>query len=259
MSADRVGRALLGLAGLLGLLGAWQAAALLFAGPGSMVPYPADVARTLVAGWREDELAANLGVSLRRVALGFLAGASVGTMLGVLSGWSRLAARMVYPPLEMARYVPALAWVPLAILWLGLGEASKIFLVSLGAFFQCLFGAYAGVRRVDSELLRAARSLGCDGGALLRRVVLPAVLPDLATALRVGVTLSYITVVGAELLGADSGLGQLMMVGREDGRPELIFVSLALFAACNLATEAMLRRLFAHLLRWHAGLEGVRA
>ena len=249
----------LGVVGLTVVVALWHLVAAGLGGAEAMVPFPFDVARAILERWHADDFGGNLLVSLSRVAVGFVVGASVGTVVGIISGWSLIAGRMLFVPLELGRYVPALAWVPLAILWFGLGEGSKVFLVSLGAFFQTLIGAYAGVRRVDTAVLQAARTLGCDGAALLWRVVVPAVLPDLATALRVGMTLSYITVVGAELLGADRGLGYLMMLGREDGRPELIFAGLALFAACNLGTEAGLRRVFDRLLRWHPGLEGVKA
>lgn len=251
-------RALMTALGLTIFIGLWHVAAAIDAGPGAVVPFPAEVARSLVERWSADELGRNLLVSLTRVGLGFLVGAVTGTVLGVLGGWSFLAERMLFVPLDMVRYVPALAWVPLTILWIGLGEASKVFLVSLGAFFQLLLGSYSAVRRVDENLLRAGRSLGCDRPALLPRVVLPAILPELATACRIGMTLSYITVIGAELLGAREGLGYLMSLALEDGRPTLIFVSLTLFAASNLATDTALKRLFDHLLRWHAGLQAAR-
>lgn len=253
-----IGRALLTLLGVATFVGLWHVAAVIDAGPGAVVPFPAEVARSLVERWAADELGRNLVASLTRVGLGFLVGALAGTVLGVLGGWSFVAERALFVPLDMVRYVPALAWVPLTILWIGLGETAKVFLVSLGAFFQLLLGSYAAVRRVDANLLRAGRSLGCDGPALLVRVVLPAILPELATACRIGMTLSYITVIGAELLGAREGLGYLMSLALEDGRPTLIFVSLTLFAASNLATDAALKRLFDHLLRWHAGLQAAR-
>ena len=249
---------LLGVAGVLGVVGAWWGAAALAGGGGSALPSPPAVVWTLTERWSADDFGGNLLASLGRVMAGFAVGTTLGTAVGVLSGWSTTARWTLYPPLEMARYIPALAWMPLAIMWLGLGELSMIFLVSLGAFFQTLIGMHGAVRRIDPAMFRAARTLGCDGPALLWRVALPAVLGDLATALRVGMTLSYITVVGAELLGADRGLGYLMMLGREDGRTELIVASLALFAVCNLATDAAVRRLFDHLLRWHVGLQGVR-
>jgi NitT/TauT family transport system permease protein len=199
------------------------------------------------------ELGEHVVASLGRVAWGFGLGAGLGVLLGVALGWYRWLAAVVQPVIELIRPIPPLAWIPMAIVWFGLGEPPKIFVIFLGAFFPVFTNAYKGMTGIDPLLLRAAQTMGLGGPRLLFQVAIPAAMPDLTTGIRIGWGLAFAVVIAAELIAADRGMGFMIMRAREFGDVGVIIFGILLIGATNLVTdyaigEAIRRRLG----RWHA-------
>jgi ABC-type nitrate/sulfonate/bicarbonate transport system permease component len=179
-------------------------------------------------------------VSLSRIVLGFALGAAAGIALGIASGWYGWLGRIVRPIGDLLRPIPPLAWIPIAIVWFGLGEPSKWFVIFLGAFFPIFTNAYRGMASIPPVLLRAARTMDVDGAALLFKVAIPAALPDIATGLRVGFGLSFGTLVAAELIAANRGMGYLVMESRQIGDLGVAVFGILLIGVVSLASDAAL-------------------
>lgn len=243
----RTGDLLLPLAGILIVLAAWE----LLARSGMVNPavFPPP-GHAVVVGLQKvplNDLAGHVWISLQRIALGFLAGALLGIGIGVAGGWYRLLGNLVRPVVELLRPIPPLAWIPMAIVWFGLGEPSKVFVIFLGAFFPVLTNTWKGMANMDPTLLRAGQTMGLSGMQLLIKVAIPATLPDIATGLRVGWGLAFGVLVAAELIAAESGLGYMIMNARLLGEVEVIILGILLIGATNLVTDWLLAR---GLARW---------
>jgi ABC-type nitrate/sulfonate/bicarbonate transport system permease component len=241
-------------AAVTAVLLAWEASTQVGLLDGRIVPGPVAVARAAATQVAAGLLVQSIATSLGRVAAGFTLGAVLGVALAVAAGWYRGFGRVVRAPLELLRPIPPLAWIPLAIIWFGLGEPSKVFVIFLGAFFPVLTSAYRGMTGIDPDLLRAGQTLGLRGWRLLARVALPAALPDIAVGLRLGWSLSFGALVAAELIAADRGLGFLIMHARELGQVGVIIFGIVLIGALNLVTDRLIRDvLLKRQLRWHFG------
>lgn len=239
-------------AGLAAVLLLWQAVAVLRVLDPAIFPGPVAVARAAVTLAPPDRVWLHVQSSLWRLLWGFSLGAALGVLLGVASGWYRWLGSVVRAPIELLRPIPPLAWIPMAIIWFGLGEPSKIFIIFLGAFFPIVTSAYRGVTGVEPDLFRAAQTLGVTGWRLLVRVALPASLPDIAVGMRVGWSLSFGALVAAELLAAERGLGFMIMNARELGQIAVIVYGILLIGVLNLVTDWLLREfLLRRRLRWH--------
>jgi ABC-type nitrate/sulfonate/bicarbonate transport system permease component len=238
-----------GAAGVAGFLALWEIAARLVWRDAQVLPSPTQAmlaaARYMTAG----ELAAHVAVSLSRIIGGFALGAAGGIALGIGAGWYAWLARIVRPVVDLLRPIPPLAWIPIAIVWFGLGEPSKWFVIFLGAFFPVFTNAYRGMASIPPVLLRAARTMNVDGVALLFKVAIPAALPDIATGLRVGFGLSFGTLVAAELIAADRGMGYLVMRSRELGDLGVAVFGILLIGVVSLASDAALAAGLRHLMR----------
>jgi ABC-type nitrate/sulfonate/bicarbonate transport system permease component len=179
-----------------------------------LLPTPVDVGRTLLDLLRSGELARHVLTSLARVAEGFGLAALAALGLGLLVGLCVPLRLVAEPVIEFVRPIPPLAFLPMFLVWFGLGEASKVAFIGYTTFFPMFIAVAASVLRVDVVLLRAAASLGASRADLVRRVILPAALPGIIVALRLGIGLALFVIVGAEFMGADAGLGNLIMEGR---------------------------------------------
>lgn len=242
--------------GVLTLLVAWQLAATLGLINSVVLPGPVTVISESSRLLTADQLLSNIGASIKRAYLGFLVGAGVGATLGIAAGWYPWVGRFARVPIELLRPVPPLAWIPIAIVWFGLGDGSKVFVIALGSFFPMVTNAYKGMVTIEPLLLRAGQALGLRGRRLLVRVAMPAIVPDLATGARVGWALSFASLVAAEFLAADSGLGFLILNARRQGQFAVIILGIVLIGVLALLTEQIFRRLaFGRHLRWQA--EGV--
>lgn len=234
----------------LALLAAWWAATASGAIKSYQLASPRDVVRELA------ELAANgllwrdLGASIERVAAGFAIALLLAIVLGSLVGGSRAIERALDPTLQAIRAVPSLAWVPLILLWLGIGETAKITLVAIGAFFPIYVALVSGIRGVDRKLVEVGTMFGLSRIALIVRVLVPATLPQLLVGARIGLTQAWLFLVAAELLAATNGLGFLLTDGQQTARTDEILVAIILFAVCGKLSESGMRRLEKHLVGW---------
>ena len=240
--------------GVLVLLLSWQAVAVLKIINPAIFPGPLAVVGDAFTKVSFEMILVNVQTSLVRIIMGFFLGAGLGIVIGVSSGWYRWLGTVVHAPIDLLRPIPPLAWIPLAIIWFGLGEQSKVFVIFLGAFFPVVTNAYRGMISIDPDILRAAQVLELKGWRLLLRVALPAALPDIATGVRVGWSLSFGTMVAAELIAADKGLGFMIMNARELGQLTVIIYGIILIGTLNLVTDFLIRELiFKRKLRWYFG------
>ncbi len=199
--------------------------------------------------------------TLTRVAAGFGLGVAAGTALGAISGYWELARRLLDPTVQALRAIPSLAWVPLFILWLGIFETSKVALIAAGVFFPVYLGVMGAILSVDRKIVEVGRIFRLSGPAMIRRILLPAVLPAYVVALRVGLGLGWMFVVAAELMGASEGLGYLLLDGQQLGKPAQILAAIVIFAIIGKATDWLIEIATAPLLRWQdafAGQDGGR-
>ena len=182
----------------------------------------------------------HVGISTQRVLIGFLIGAGLGLVAGSFIGLSRWGSTLVGPTIGAFRAVPSLAWVPLLLLWIGLGEDSKVTLVAIGAFFPVYTTVSAALQHVDRNLIEAARAFGLHGLRLLTAVQLPAVMPSVISGLRLALAQAWLFLVAAELLGASMGLGWLLTDSQNNGRTDRLLLAIVLLAVLGKATDALL-------------------
>ncbi|MFO1055906.1 MAG: ABC transporter permease [Dongiaceae bacterium] len=232
------------------LLAAWEAAARAGWLAPNLLPAPSVVLRTLAELWQAGELPGHIAATLQRVAVGFVAGTAAATLLGALTGYSRTWRELLDPMLQSLRSIPSIAWVPLFILWLGIFEASKVTLIAVGVFFPVYLNLMSGIQGVDRKLIEVGRAYRLSGWQLVRRVLLPATLPAYVVGLRSGLGLGWMFVVAAEYMGADRGLGFLLVDGQMTGRPQQIIGAILLFALLGKATDMALAALGRRLLAW---------
>ena len=237
--------------GLLALLAAWWCVSALGT---PLLPSPAQVLTALVTETVAGRLLPDVAVSLGRVLGGFVLGASAGVVAGALVAQSWVARAGLWPLLELARPVPPLAWIPVAILWFGIEETSKIFVIALGAFFPVLLNTYVGMRRLDANWIRAARALGAGRRQVFFGVVLPASLPDIVTGVKSGWSLAFISLIAAELVASRSGLGALLTVGRLNDRLDVILAGVVVIGLLGLVVDWAMRVAGRHLLVWNLDL-----
>jgi sulfonate transport system permease protein len=231
----------------------WELLARLGILPQNWLPAPTVVGKTIYQLAVAGDLLKHAGTTIARVAIGFLLGASAGTLLGGLTGYVPIARKLLDPSLQALRSVPSIAWVPLFLLWLGIQETSKVALISLGAFFPVYLNLSVAMQHVDPKLLEVGRLYRLSSFQMIRRLILPAVLPEYIVGLRSGLGLAWMFVVAAELLGASSGIGYLMVDGEMTGRASVILASVILFAIFGKTTDWMMnaagRSLLGHRAR----------
>ncbi|HEY4250398.1 MAG TPA: ABC transporter permease subunit [Roseomonas sp.] len=214
-------------------------------------------AAIVAAAWdltASGELPYHLLVSLQRVAIGLTIALSAGVSLGLLAGLSKLGEDAVDATLQMLRALPFLALVPLFILWLGIGEATKIALVALGATFPIYLTLFGGIRGVDPKLLEAGRILGLDRGGLIRHIILPGALPQALVGLRYALGTAWLSLVVGEQINATAGIGFLVMDAREFLRTDIILVGLLVYALLGLGADQLVRTLERRALAWRPSL-----
>lgn len=190
--------------------------------------------------------------SLLRVMCGFLLAISIALPLGIVLGWSRMLRDMLTPLVEIIRPIPPLAWIPLAILWFGIGLKSASFIIFLGCFFPILLSTISGVLSVDAVLIDAARTLGARDRQLFIKVLVPGATPSIYTGVRIGMGIGWMTLVAAEFTGVKSGygLGYMIMTARDIQRPDLVIAGMATIGFVGYMLDLLLRFLEARSLRW---------
>ena len=229
---------------------AWEFAVRIGLSNGRLLPPPSIVLQTLGDLAATGELWRHGLTTVLRVAAGFGIGVSVGTILGALAGYSALTRHLLDPTMQALRAIPSIAWVPLFILWLGIFEASKVTLIAVGVFFPVYLGVMGAIMSVDRKIVEVGRSFRLSGPALVRRILLPAVLPSYVVALRSGLGLGWMFVVAAEFLGASEGLGYLLIDGQQLGKPAQIVAAIIAFAVLGKIADGLIVMATTPFLRW---------
>jgi sulfonate transport system permease protein len=206
--------------------------------------------------WAQGVLQTNLLISLQRVAEGLTLGVVTGVLLAVTCGLFWLGEDLLDPVIQAARAVPILGLVPLVIIWFGVGEAPKVFLIALGCTFPVYINTYAGIRGVDAKLVEAGQTFGLSRWGLVRRVILPGALPGFLVGLRFALVGSWIIDVVAEEINAQSGLGYLINQAQTTDRTDIMFLCLAIYAVLGVLADAIVRLLERSLLKWRRGFAG---
>lgn len=240
------------------ILGVWHLASLQT--PTYILPSPADVGRTLIdflfGGLQNSAFSGSfwihLTASVQRVAFGYALGMAVAIPLGLLLGASRTLAVLVEPTLGMLRAIPGIAWLPLALVWFGIGLGSAGFLIFLGSFWPILLNTTQGVRHVDPVIIRAARMLGVQGFGLLWRVMLPAAFPSILTGLRLGLGYSWIYMVLGEFTGVNNGLGATLLLARDALQTSLIISLMIVIGLIGFITDLPMQWLLKKLVHTDA-------
>lgn len=232
------------------LLAGWEIAVRTGLAEGRLAPPPSRVFATLLALSAGGELAIHIGFTLWRVGVGFVIGGIAGIALGALAGSSTLARLLIDPSIQALRAIPSLAWVPLFILWLGIFEGSKVALIAIGVFFPVYLGVSSAILGVDRKIVEVGRIFRLDGWSLVGRILVPAILPNVATALRTGLGLGWMFVVAAEIMGASQGLGYLLVDGQQLGKTDQIVAAIIVFAIVGKITDTLIVAVTAPLLRW---------
>lgn len=222
------------------LLGAWQLASSSGLFTVVQLPPPAMVLGAAVELLERGELGTHIAISTQRVLIGFLIGAALGLILGATVGLSKVADALLAPTIGALRAVPSLAWVPLLILWLKIGEDSKVTLIIIGAFFPVFTTVSLALRHVDRNLVEAARAFGLKGVRLLTTVQLPAVVPAVFSGLRLALAQAWLFLVAAELIASSMGLGFLLIDSQNNGRTDRLFLAIVMLAVIGKLTDALL-------------------
>jgi sulfonate transport system permease protein len=224
-----------------------------------VLPPPSSVFFTAKKLLVTGELQANLEASLGRALLGFLLGAAVGLLLGVAVGLSRLLHALFDRSLQITRAVPFLAVVPLVLVWFGIGESSKVFLIGIGSLFPMYLNTTLGIRQVDPKLLEMCQMLGLRRAQLIFYVILPGALPSILNGVRLALTTSWLALVVAESFGATAGIGFLATNAREFLQTDVMVLVIVLYAIIGIGSDALARKLERQLLAWHPNYAKARA
>jgi sulfonate transport system permease protein len=233
------------------LLLVWQAACMMGLMRPDVLPAPTAVA---AAGWQlavSGELLRNTEVSAWRAAVGFLIGGGIGFVLGLLNGLSPASDRVLDSTLQMVRNIPHLALIPLVILWFGIGEEAKLFLVALGVFFPIYVNTQHGVRSVDPHLIEMADAYGMTRLTMIRRVILPGALPSIFVGVRYGLGITWLTLIVAETISATSGIGYMAMNAREFLLTDVVVFAILVYAALGKLADSSVRLLERICLSWN--------
>jgi sulfonate transport system permease protein len=217
---------------------------------GRLVPPPSRIYDEFVGLWQSGELVRHAAATLTRIVAGFALGGVAATLLGGIAGYSALARALIDPTLQALRAIPSLAWVPLFILWLGIFETSKVALIAVGVFFPVYLGLLGAILSVDRKIVEVGWVFRLSGAAMVRRILLPAVLPAYVVSLRAGLGLGWMFVIAAEFMGASEGLGYLLIDGQQLGKPAEIVAAILTFAVLGKATDALVAGAAAPFLRW---------
>ncbi|ELY2494672.1 aliphatic sulfonate ABC transporter permease SsuC [Cronobacter muytjensii] len=235
----------------VGVLVVWQFASQAGWLSTRILPSPESVAETFWRLTASGELWQHLAISSWRALVGFSIGGLIGLTLGLISGLSRWGERLLDSSIQMLRNVPHLALIPLVILWFGIDESAKIFLVALGTLFPIYINTWHGIRNIDSGLLEMARSYGLSGFSLFWQVILPGALPSMMVGVRFALGLMWLTLIVAETISANSGIGYLAMNAREFLQTDVVVVAIILYALLGKLADLSARALERIWLRWH--------
>lgn len=215
------------------------------------LPSPLAIAEAAVALTASGELVADAAISIQRALAGFAIGASLGLGFGVLNGVSLLAARLLDTTLQMLRNIPHLAIIPMVILWFGIGESAKIFLVAVGVFFPVYLNTYHGVRLVDAGLVEMGRVYRLGRWAMFWRIILPGAMPSVLLGVRYGLGIMWLTLIVAETISANAGIGYMTMNAREFLQTDIVLVGVLLYALLGKLADLLAKAVERWCIAWH--------
>jgi sulfonate transport system permease protein len=224
-----------------------------------ILPEPLAVATAFWQLLLSGDLVRDVAISSGRALAGLAIGGGLGLALGLLTGTFKTAETLLDTTLQMVRNVPPLALIPLVILWFGIDESAKLFLVAIGVFFPIYLNTYAGIRSVDAGLVEMARSYGLKGWPLYREVILPGALPSILVGLRFSLGLMWVLLIVAETISAQSGIGYMTMNAREFLQTDVVLVGVLLYALLGKLADLVARALERRFLRWNPSYLGVAA
>ncbi|SDB90582.1 aliphatic sulfonate ABC transporter permease SsuC [Acinetobacter boissieri] len=240
----------------IGLIAIWQIASSSGVLSAQILPAPSAV---VLAFWHlllSGELWQNVKVSAGRALLGLLVGGGLGFVLGLLNGSSKIASTLFDTSIQMVRNIPALALIPLVILWFGIDESAKLFLVAVGVFFPIYLNTYHGIRSVDPDLIEMGKSYGLTRWQLYKDIILPGAMPSILVGLRFSLGLVWVLLIVAETISAQSGIGYMTMNAREFLQTDVVLVGILLYALLGKLADVFAHYLERYLLRWHTGYQG---
>ena len=220
-----------------------------------ILPEPVAVVRAFLALLISGELLMHSQISLWRASIGFALGGGLGLSLGLIAGTSRHAESLFDSTLQMIRNIPPLALIPMVILWFGIDESAKLFLISSGVFFPVYLNTFHGIRSVDPALIEMARTYGLAGWPLYRDVIFPGALPGILVGVRFALGLVWVLLIVAETISAQSGIGYMTMNAREFMQTDVVMVGVLLYAALGKLADSVSRLLERYLLRWHVNYQ----
>jgi NitT/TauT family transport system permease protein len=235
---------------ILGLLALWQLVADLGLVSQLVLPGPWRILRALWAMAQTGELWLHVATSLRRLVLGWTIGAAAGIVLGLLIGISSLARSIGIPIVAALFPIPKIAMLPLFILWFGIGEPSKVATIALGTFFPTAINAYAGVDAVPRSLVRMGQSFGLGPLAIIRKIILPGALPGILAGARISASIALVLLVAAEMIGAEHGIGALVLQAGNLMRTDRLMAGVILLSALGLVVSWLISKAEQRLARW---------
>jgi ABC-type nitrate/sulfonate/bicarbonate transport system permease component len=221
-------------------LAAWQLASTYLINP-HLIPAPTDVARAAIPMFRSGEMLQHISISVVRVLVGFTLGSALAIVVGVFMGRLRVVYELLDPIVEIMRYLSPTAMIPIAVIWFGIGETSKYFLIFWGCFFFVLINTIAGVLHAPLARERAARCLGANSLQVFVLVVIPSAVPYIVTGMRIAMATAMMSIIPAEMLAADSGLGYLLQTAGMLVQTDRIFVALATISLIGFALDRIFR------------------
>jgi sulfonate transport system permease protein len=247
----RLGNFLLGLILPIVLFAAW----IYFSSNGSFaeseLPKPSSVFKVISELDQRDQLWWNISASLQRVGLGYFFGTLIALVLGSAAGLNKLVNRLVTPLLQAVRAVPSLAWVPLLIIWIGIGEGPKLTLIGIGAFFPVFTTVVSGIKNVDRHLVEVGRAYGLKRWAIIKGIYLPAAAPQIFSGLRLGLAQSWLFLVAAELIASAKGLGFLLVDSQASARTDIVIFSILTLAILGKISDLILATIEKRVLAWN--------
>ncbi|WP_375103496.1 ABC transporter permease [Paenibacillus sp. RS8] len=240
----------------LALVAIWEVAAALHLVSATTLPAPSSIIAQFFSLIASGELLRHLGISAYRAGLGFLLGSATGLLLGLSTGLGKLVERTLDPSLQMLRTIPLLALIPLFILWFGVGEFSKILMISLGAFFPVYLNTFLGIRNVDIKLVEVSRIFQYTRWQLLSKMIIPAALPNILLGIRLSLGASWLVLVVAEMMGTSAGIGYMIQDARAYSQTDIVFVGISIFAVIGKLSDSAIRLLERRWLHWRDTFKG---
>jgi sulfonate transport system permease protein len=234
-----------------GLLVVWQVLSQLGVISTRILPAPTAIVQAAIQLTLSGELITNVGISLYRALAGFLIGGIIGFGLGLLNGVSPIAERFLDSTVQMIRNIPHLALIPLVILWFGIGDPARLFLVALGVFFPIYINTFHGIRSLDPNLLEMGKVYGLRPRELFWQIILPSALPSMLVGLRYALGIMWVTLIVAETIAASSGIGYMAMNAREFMQTDVVVLSILLYALLGKLADSIVRLLEHWWLPWH--------